>query len=140
MSTINRCPYGGVTTDVNSLAIGTHFWVHNGAWYGEIITLNDQKYVRVKDANDKFVTNVPLTDPYELDISIVEPETLKPKGDSYFSQQVDAHNITDPVELLNWYRNLYYKEEPDTERRIMAEAINKFFYENRDKLKSVGLL
>ena len=27
-------------------------------------------------------------------------------------------------EILNWYRNLYYKEEPNTERRIVAEALN----------------
>lgn len=28
------------------------------------------------------------------------------------------------VEILNWYRNLYYKEEPDTERKTVADALN----------------
>lgn len=27
-------------------------------------------------------------------------------------------------EILNWYRNLYYKEDANTERRIVAEALN----------------
>lgn len=32
-----------------------------------------------------------------------------------------------PQEILNWYRNLYYKEDENSERRIVAEAINDFF-------------
>lgn len=32
-----------------------------------------------------------------------------------------------PEDILNWYRNLYYKEEEGTERRIVAEALNEFF-------------
>lgn len=31
------------------------------------------------------------------------------------------------VDILNWYRNLYYKEAENTERRIVAEAINNLF-------------
>lgn len=27
-------------------------------------------------------------------------------------------------EILNWYRNYYYKEEPNTEREITAHALN----------------
>lgn len=37
--------------------------------------------------------------------------------------------ITDPAEILNWYRNLYYKEPENSEHRIMAEAINKILPE-----------
>lgn len=36
----------------------------------------------------------------------------------------EAQKITDSGEMLNWYRNLYYKEQPDTERGIMARAVN----------------
>lgn len=47
--------------------------------------------------------------------------------EQYFADQVKKYNITDPLEILNWYRNLYYKEESNTERRLMAEAINDLF-------------
>ena len=35
-----------------------------------------------------------------------------------------SQDINDPVEILNWYRNLYYAENENTERGIMARAIN----------------
>lgn len=35
-----------------------------------------------------------------------------------------AQDIKDPVEILNWYRNLYHAENENTERGIMARAIN----------------
>lgn len=37
------------------------------------------------------------------------------------------------VDILNWYRNLYYKEGNNTERGIMANAINNLFMEMRAK-------
>lgn len=38
-----------------------------------------------------------------------------------------AEKCDSPEDILNWYRNLYYKEDEGTERRIVAEAINEFF-------------
>ena len=38
-------------------------------------------------------------------------------------------------DILNWYRNLYYKEDKDTERGKMAWAINNVFME----LKELGV-
>lgn len=38
-----------------------------------------------------------------------------------------AKSCYGPQEVLNWYRNLYYKEDENSERRIVAEAINDFF-------------
>lgn len=35
-----------------------------------------------------------------------------------------AKDIKDPIEVLNWYRILYYKDAPDTERGLVASAIN----------------
>lgn len=35
--------------------------------------------------------------------------------------------MTNYMDILNWYRNLYYKEEQDTEHGIMANAINDMF-------------
>ena len=32
-----------------------------------------------------------------------------------------------PMDILNWYRNLYYKEGKNTERGLMAMAINDLF-------------
>lgn len=39
-----------------------------------------------------------------------------------------------PEDILNWYRNLYYKEAGNTERRIIAEAINEFFVKKLPEL------
>ena len=33
------------------------------------------------------------------------------------------------MEILNWYRNLYYTENTNTERGIVAWAINELFKE-----------
>lgn len=38
-----------------------------------------------------------------------------------------------PVEILNYYRNLYYTEPQVTERGIVANAINDFFAELKKK-------
>lgn len=51
---------------------------------------------------------------------------------NYFVKAVEEYNMTKPLEILNWYRNLYYKEEAHTEHRIMAEAINNLFMEYND--------
>lgn len=45
-----------------------------------------------------------------------------------------ANECSSPEDILNWYRNLYYKEEQDTERRIMAEALNEFFVKKLPEL------
>lgn len=51
--------------------------------------------------------------------------------DSDFTEEVIEDNITDPLEILNWYRNLYYKEPSNTERGIMANAISDLFMKYR---------
>jgi hypothetical protein len=47
--------------------------------------------------------------------------------EQYFVEEVKASNMTDPLEILNWYRNLYYTENDNTERGVMARAINDLF-------------
>ena len=51
----------------------------------------------------------------------------------YFIEEVE-NNMT-PIEILNLYRNFYYKEAVGTECRIMAEAINDIFM----RLNDMGL-
>ena len=53
--------------------------------------------------------------------------------DSFVQGCKDMDNCMD---ILNWYRNLYYKEENSTEHGIMANAINKMFM----RAKSIGVL
>jgi len=55
-------------------------------------------------------------------------------SDKYFVEEVKKHNMTDPLEILNWYRNLYYKETSGTERSIMAFAINELFVKYKEEL------
>lgn len=45
--------------------------------------------------------------------------------EEYFIEGVEK--CDSPEDILNWYRNLYYKESENTERRIVAEAINEIF-------------
>lgn len=51
-----------------------------------------------------------------------------------FVEEVIEDNMTDPLEILNWYRNLYYTEPSNTERGIMANAINDLFMKYRKVL------
>ena len=36
----------------------------------------------------------------------------------------EAEKIKDSAEILNWYRNLYHTENPNTERGLMARTLN----------------
>lgn len=53
-------------------------------------------------------------------------EELAVKGENNFVREVYKQNMK-PLDILNWYRNLYYKEGNDTERGVMAMAINDLF-------------
>lgn len=53
----------------------------------------------------------------------------------YFVEEVIESDMTDPLEILNWYRNLYYKERSDTERGIMARAINDLFMKYKEEFE-----
>ena len=55
--------------------------------------------------------------------------------ENYFVEEIHKDNITDPLEILNWYRNLYYKEGLNTENGIMANAINDLFVKYREVFK-----
>ena len=54
--------------------------------------------------------------------------------DRYFVEEVKRKNMTDPLEILNWYRNLYFRESDDTERHIIAWAINDLFNKYKKEL------
>lgn len=49
------------------------------------------------------------------------------KYENTFVREVKEKNITEPSEILNWYRNLYHTEDNHTEHGIVAYAINDFF-------------
>lgn len=53
-------------------------------------------------------------------------------GENDFVKEVYKNKMTDPLEILNWYRNLYYKEGVDTERGLMAMTINRLFMKYKD--------
>lgn len=48
----------------------------------------------------------------------------------------NCKNIKGCMNILNFYRNLYYQDEPNTEHGIMARAINETFM----KLKELNVL
>lgn len=49
--------------------------------------------------------------------------------DNTFAKEVIEFQMEDPLDILNWYRNLYYREPSNTEQGIMADAINDLFME-----------
>lgn len=51
---------------------------------------------------------------------------------NHFVEGVEKYHMTNPLEILNWYRNLYYQEDCHSEQRIMAEAINNLFMKYKD--------
>lgn len=56
--------------------------------------------------------------------------------EKYFVENIKSTDSS--IDILNWYRNLYYKEEPDTERGVVARAINNLFisFNIKEKKKS----
>lgn len=59
--------------------------------------------------------------------------------DRIFVEGVVDGEITETVDILNWYRNLYYKEPNHSERGIMANAINDLFAKYKDALTKTSL-
>lgn len=57
------------------------------------------------------------------------------KYENSFVREVKEKNITDPLEILNWYRNLYHTEDNHTEHGIVAWAINDLFVKYKKELK-----
>lgn len=64
-------------------------------------------------------------------------EELAIKGENLFVKEVYAEDMRDPLDILNWYRNLYYKEGLNTERGVMANAINDFFMQMNAKTERI---
>ena len=58
---------------------------------------------------------------------------LAENAENYFAKEVYTYDMN-TLEILNWYRNLYYKESRTTERGIMAEALNDLFNVYKDDL------
>lgn len=69
---MERGQYGGTPTLMNTLSVGTKFYVCNGAWNGTITEKDGIKHVKVDAFEDR---EIPLTgdnENYMLDINIEE--------------------------------------------------------------------
>lgn len=57
-----------------------------------------------------------------------DPNYIPPasKKQNHFVDLVTTHeeHFTDPAEILNIYRNFYFRETESTERKIIADALN----------------
>lgn len=77
---------------------------------------------------------------HELVPILTEEDTKEREDKSMAKDFLEEHFVKgaekcdSPEDILNWYRNLYYKEENGTERRIIAEAINDFFVKKLPQL------
>lgn len=67
-------------------------------------------------------------------IPVISEDNLEEREDTSMAKDFleehfvkGANECDSPEDILNWYRNLYYKENDNSERRIIAEAINDFF-------------
>ena len=54
-----------------------------------------------------------------------------------FVREVKKHNMTNPLDILNWYRNLYHCEDNHIEQGIMANAINDLFVTYKDVMSII---
>lgn len=54
-----------------------------------------------------------------------------PKDYNFISEIKNSY-VIDPLEILNFYRNLYHCENDTTERGIMSRAINDLFVEYKN--------
>jgi hypothetical protein len=52
------------------------------------------------------------------------------ENEQYFVSSIKKSDTY--MDILNWYRNLYHTENPNTERGIMASAINDLFMSLKD--------
>lgn len=59
---------------------------------------------------------------------------LSVNGENDFVRDAYAYDMT-TLEILNWYRNLYYKEGIETERGLMAMTINDLFTKYKIELR-----
>lgn len=57
--------------------------------------------------------------------------------ENYFVECIQQDEILDPIEILNFYRNLYYAEPSGTERAIVASAINDLFKKGEAAIKLI---
>lgn len=62
---------------------------------------------------------------------------LAVNGENLFVREVYAKDIREPLDVLNWYRNLYYKEGKDTEQGLMAMTINDLFMKYKKELNLI---
>lgn len=65
---MDRGTYGGRTTLMKTLSVGTKFFVHNGHWEGEIVMKDGLKCVMFK--GDVLDNAMPIEDDKTLEISI----------------------------------------------------------------------
>lgn len=54
--------------------------------------------------------------------------------ENIFVREVKKYNMTDLLDILNWYRNLYHCEDNHIEQGIMANAINDLFVKYKKEL------
>ena len=59
---------------------------------------------------------------------------LAVNGENNFVKDAYAYDMS-TLEILNWYRNLYYKEGIETERGLMAMTINDLFMKYKIELQ-----
>jgi len=106
--------HGGVEVDLNTLEVGTEFFVHSGHWYGSIVLKDGAKCIFFKDG--KLEDAIPTEGGYLLDISILDgttkdgaPKTKNPKklyiiknenGDIYATNALSEGNKLVSVEDL----------------------------------------
>jgi hypothetical protein len=57
--------YGGIVTEMNTLEVGTKFFVENGYWEGKIVLKNGNKAIHIKN-----VRTFEIPENYLLEISI----------------------------------------------------------------------
>lgn len=87
--------------------------------------------LRQGDAKNGCIAPVKRFAREKQEMYVREGDCMREQMEEHFVSNINEDDSY--LEILNWYRNLYHTERADTERGVVARAINGLFMDLRDR-------